>query len=128
VRSSVFAAAIFTCFVWLTPPFAWSESSDGDGVYDEIDNCSAVPNPSQDDTDADDCGNLCDSDYDNSGVSGFADFGAFMIAFGTTDEEKCHVEPIPGCIVGFADFGFVVSNFGRVPGPSGTTAGTTGCP
>ncbi len=99
-----------------------------DGVSDPIDNCVESCNPGQDDTDADDCGNLCDADYDNDGIVGFPDFGQFAAAFGTTDEEKCHVEPIPGCTVGFPDFGFFATSFGLPPGPSGTTAGTTACP
>jgi hypothetical protein len=93
-----------------------------------IDNCLDVSNLGQDDTDSDDCGNLCDADYDNNGIVGFPDFGQFVAAFGTNDEEKCHNEPIPGCTVGFPDFGFFVSAFGGLPGPSGTTAGTTACP
>jgi hypothetical protein len=93
-----------------------------------IDNCLDASNLGQDDTDRDDCGNLCDADYDNNGIVGFPDFGQFVGAFGTNDEEKCHNEPIPGCTVGFADFGFFVSAFGSPPGPSGTTAGTIACP
>jgi hypothetical protein len=42
--------------------------------------------------------------------------------------EKCHNEPIPGCSVGFPDFGSFVSMFGSIPGPSGPTSGTTACP
>jgi hypothetical protein len=104
---------------------------DSDGVADALDNCSEDVNPAQDDTDLDDCGNVCDCDYDQSGVCGFPDFGAFVRAFGwfpPPDEEKCHNEPIPGGIVGFPDFGSFVSMFGSAPGPSGTTAGTTACP
>jgi hypothetical protein len=101
---------------------------DGDGVGCHIDNCSEDWNTGQDDTDADDCGNICDADYDQSGIVGFPDFGEFVVAFGSTDEEKCHYEPIPGCTVGFPDFGLFVSMFGDPPGPSGTTAGTTACP
>jgi hypothetical protein len=93
-----------------------------------IDNCLDASNLGQDDTDRDDCGNLCDADYDNNGIVGFPDFGQFVGAFGTNDEEKCHNEPIPGCTVGFADFGFFASAFGSPPGPSGTTAGTIACP
>jgi hypothetical protein len=93
-----------------------------------IDNCLDVHNPDQDDTDSDDCGNLCDADYDNNGIVGFPDFGQFVTAFGTGDTEKCHVEPISGCTVGFPDFGFLVSSFGMAPGPSGTTSGTMACP
>jgi hypothetical protein len=99
-----------------------------DGVSDEIDNCLDACNSGQDDTDNDDCGNLCDADYDNSGIVGFADFGQFITAFNTNDEEKCHVESIPGCTVGFQDYGFFVNSFNRAPGPSGTTAGTIACP
>jgi hypothetical protein len=101
---------------------------DSDGITDPIDNCSEDVNTGQDDTDADDCGNLCDADYDQSGIVGFADFLEFAAAFGSGDEEKCHVEPIPGCTVGFGDFFFFAGAFGSTPGPSGTTTGTTACP
>ena len=104
---------------------------DSDGVADALDNCSEDVNTGQDDTDVDDCGNICDCDYDQSGSCGFPDFGQFVGAFGwwpPPDEEKCHNEPIPGCSVGFPDFGSFVAMFGSAPGPSGTTAGTTACP
>jgi hypothetical protein len=101
--------------------------TDLDGIPDICDNCSAAINPGQDDTDLDGCGNLCDSDYDQDGISGFTDFGQFGTAYGTDDEEKCHVEPIPDCVVGIEDYGFFSANFGKVPGPSGITAGTTAC-
>jgi len=99
-----------------------------DGVPDSRDNCLDACNTGQDDTDNDDCGNLCDADYDQSGTVGFSDFGQFVAAFGTGDEEKCHVEPILGCTVGFSDFSFFLNNFALAPGPSTTTAGTTACP
>ena len=99
-----------------------------DGVLNAADNCSEKYNPAQDDTDADSCGNICDADYDDSAVVGFPDFGQFVTAFLSTDQEKCHIEPIPGCVVGFPDFGAFVSMFLTSPGPSGTTAGTTACP
>jgi hypothetical protein len=101
---------------------------DCDGVGDAFDNCSEDSNTGQDDTDGDSCGNICDADYDQTGIVGFPDFGQFVSAFGSTDMEKCHNEPIPGCIVGFPDFGSFVSMFGDPPGPSGPTAGTTACP
>lgn len=130
MRLTVFAATL-AFLLWGAPAFAGSApDSDGDGVADAIDNCSDDINTLQDDTDRDDCGNLCDADYDDSGVVGFPDFGAFALAFGGTDQEYCHVEPISGppCVVGFPDFGFFALNFGATPGPSGSTAGTTACP
>jgi len=102
--------------------------TDGDGVKDTLDNCWDDVNSYQDDTDRDGCGNVCDADYDNNGLVDFGDFGEILHAFGSTDEEKCHVESITGCIVDFGDFGYTVSHFGAEPGPSGTTAGTTACP
>jgi hypothetical protein len=101
---------------------------DGDGVQDEFDNCSVAVNPDQDDTDGDDCGNLCDADYDNNGMVAWLDYAEFVLAFGSGDQEKCHVEPITSCTVGFPDFFYFQWIFGGSPGPSGTTGGTTACP
>jgi hypothetical protein len=122
----LFLSIMLVLALWGTPAFA--NSWDMDGVEDAVDNCSDAANAAQDDTDGDDCGNLCDADYDNDGVVGFGDFGFFTSCFGTTNELCQHVEPIGGRVVGFADFGFFTANFGRSPGPSGTTAGTTACP
>jgi hypothetical protein len=129
MRLTVFAATL-AFLLWGTPAFAGSAPDyDGDGVGDQLDNCSEDVNTGQDDTDEDDCGNLCDADYEDSGVVGFTDFLEFAVAFGTTtDPEKCHVEPIDGCTVGFPDFLYFATAFGSPPGPSGTTAGTTRCP
>jgi len=103
---------------------------DCDGVIDIYDNCSEKPNPAQDDTDGDDCGNLCDADYNQSGLVTLADFGQFAICFGMTGcAGKQHVEPISDAnIVNLADFGYFATAFGGIPGPSGTTAGTVACP
>lgn len=43
-------------------PFPWTPpDTDGDGVYDNLDNCEFVHNSSQSDTDADGLGNACDN-------------------------------------------------------------------
>jgi hypothetical protein len=123
-------AATLALLLWGMPALAGPPpiDTDSDGVLDIDDNCSEVANPAQDDTDLDDCGNLCDADYDNSGTPGLPDFGQFSSAYGTTDEEKVHRDPATGITVGIIDFGFFTSHYGVTPGPSGTTAGTTACP
>jgi hypothetical protein len=128
MRLTVFAATL-AFLLWGTPAFAGTGPDfDADGITDDMDNCSDAINTGQDDTDDDDCGNICDADYNGSGAVDFTDFGQFSLAYGGSDEAKCHIEPIPGCSVGFPDFGAFSLLYGTVPGPSGTTAGTTACP
>ena len=103
---------------------------DSDGVADALDNCSHRVNPEQVDTDADDCGNVCDADYNQSGIVDIGDFGAYAAHFGNCGHPLYqHTPPITDTTcVGIADFGFFSANFGSVPGPSGSTAGTVACP
>jgi hypothetical protein len=123
-------AAMFAFLLWVTPAFAGTNPDlDGDGVGDVIDNCSEAPNSAQDDTDADDCGNLCDADYDQTGDTAVADFNQFRGAFLTVTPLFKHVQPVPDAQVAVADFNFFRSAFlAAPPGPSGTTAGTVACP
>ena len=135
MRLTVFAATL-AFLLWGAPAFAGTApDGDGDGISDGLDNCSDDGNPFQDDTDGDDCGNLCDADYDQNGTVGLGDFGEFVAAFNGTDEEKCHCEaeapagPVAGnCVVGLDDFGYFVGVFNTAPGASGTTDGTLECP
>ena len=128
MRLTIFAAML-AFLLWGTPALAGNAPDfDGDGVVDTLDNCSDALNAAQDDTDGDNCGNLCDADYNNDGVVAIADFGLFGAAWLSNDEEKCHAEPIPGCTVAIGSFGFFGAQWGSAPGPSGTTAGTTACP
>jgi hypothetical protein len=128
MKRTLFAATL-ALLLWGAPALAGPGSDfDSDGVWDNADNCSEAVNAAQDDTDADDCGNLCDADYDDGGTVGFSDFAQFAAVFGSGDEEKCHIEPIAPCTVGFSQFAFFAQNFGSTPGPSGTTDGTAACP
>ncbi len=122
-------AATMALLLWGMPALGGAlPDFDGDGVNDVDDNCSEAANSDQDDTDADDCGNACDADYDNSGTIAFPDYFQFATAFNTNDEEKCHTGTVPGCLVNFPQYFFFATVFGGVPGPTGTTAGTTACP
>jgi len=115
--------------LWGAPAFAGSNPDlDGDGIGDAIDNCSEAVNPAQDDTDADDCGNLCDADYDQTGTIAVSDFNEFRRRFGRVYPLCKHVEPVVGANVAVLDFNFFRGAFGGIPGPSGTTAGTVACP
>jgi hypothetical protein len=127
MKRSLFAATL-ALLLWCSPAMAGPPPDfDSDGVADSADNCSDDPNAGQDDSDADDCGNLCDADYNGDGGVNFLDFSAFSAAFGTNDLGKDHTEPVAGN-VNFLDFSFFSAAFGVTPGPSGTTVGTVACP
>ncbi len=127
MRSTVFAAT-FAFLLLGTPAFA-NGDFDADSIGDAADNCSIRPNPAQVDTDGDDCGNLCDADYTQTGIVSIGDFGAFAQNFGTNNTLYQHTPPINATtFVSIGDFGFYFANFGKAPGPSGPTAGTRACP
>ena len=126
MKRTLFAATL-ALLLWGAPALAGPQADfDSDGVWDNSDNCSEAANPAQDDTDLDDCGNLCDMDYDDTGIVGFVDFSAFSGAYGSFLLEMDHTEPVVGP-VGFIDFSTFAGAYGSVPGPSGTTAGTIAC-
>ncbi len=64
-------------FQLATPPPA---DQDGDGIPDIVDNCPAVSNPAQIDTDADLVGDACDSDDDNDGIEDDVDTQPLVVS------------------------------------------------
>ena len=100
--------------------------ADSDGVVDNKDNCTLVPNGPlipdaggniQLDTDGDGYGNICDGDLDSSGgVVNFADLTAFKIAFGTANPDADFNGT--GGVVNFADLTIFKQLFGNPRGPS----------
>jgi len=105
--------------------------SDGDGVCDALDTCTATPNPSQLDSDLDGYGNACDSDHTNDGVVGTGDFLALVDAFGCrVGDPACagEIDSDGDGTVGTGDFLLLRGGFGGVPGPSGLAcAGSAPC-
>lgn len=92
--------------------------SDGDGVFENADNCTLIANADQRDTNNDGFGNICDPDLDNNGVVNFLDISAWVAFFNTA----CgNVDPdLNGdgsC--NFADFQIIPDYFNLPPGPSG---------
>jgi hypothetical protein len=99
---------------------AWSATdTDGDGIPDDWDNCSQLPNADAFcDDDRDGYGNMCDCDFNNDMVCGGPDFGPFVAAFGTSGTAAGEDMNCDG-IVGGPDFGQFVPLFSGPPGPRG---------
>ncbi len=105
--------------------------SDEDGVPDETDNCVDRPNGpllpdaggiSQRDSDRDGYGNLCDTDYDDDGLTGISDFNVLRAQFGKTEQDDGFdpaVDANGDGGIGLIDFNTLRSFFGEPPGPSG---------
>jgi hypothetical protein len=105
---------------------------DGDGILDAGDNCLAVANPSQRDTNRDGYGNACDPDYDDDGVVDLSDLSVFRIGFGRRLGDPGYDPNLDldgNGAVGISDFSRLRGYFGGASGPSGLAcAGTIPCP
>lgn len=88
--------------------------SDGDGIPDSADNCRLDPNPAQVDADLDGFGNLCDGDFDNDGLTNFADLAFFRSVFLTSDAVA---DLDSNGSVNFADLAVLRALFFQPPGP-----------
>ena len=69
--------------------------SDGDGVFDHEDNCTATPNPLQEDADGDGLGDVCDNCPDDANP-GQEDGDGFEDGDGVGDACECNPNPGPG--------------------------------
>ncbi|MEA2080958.1 MAG: hypothetical protein U9P00_14105 [Pseudomonadota bacterium] len=98
--------------------------TDSDGVFDNQDNCTLVPNGplildvggnSQLDTNGDGYGNICDGDLDGDLAVGFSDLSLFGNVFQTTDPDA---DFDGDGTVGFSDLTIFGDSFLQPPGPS----------
>ncbi len=92
------------------------QDGDADTIPDLLDNCSALANPAQRDTNGDGFGNACDPDLDDNGVVDFADLALLKQAFfaqGDLDEDFDGDGS-----VNFADLSIMKGFFFGPPGPA----------
>jgi hypothetical protein len=91
------------------------DATDGDGVPDELDNCTVQPNWCQRDTDGDNYGNYCDPDFDNNLIVSASDLAIFKPLFFTDDQDA---DLNGDGIVSAADLAILKQYFFKPPGPS----------
>ncbi len=89
--------------------------ADGDGVADDVDNCTNEPNADQRDTDGDGHGNICDADLTNDCIVNVSDLGQLRIVFFTPDPDA---DFNGDGVVNFVDLGRMRTLFFAAPGPS----------
>ncbi len=90
---------------------------DGDLVDDIIDNCTAVANPAQQDTDGDGFGNMCDGDFNNDGIVNFIDLAEMQADFFLSGDFVTDLNSDGS--VNFTDLSLMEQLFFEAPGPSG---------
>jgi hypothetical protein len=101
------------------------ENGDTDLIGDACDNCTLVANADQRDTDADGYGNICDADLSGDGQVNLNDFSQFRSAFGSTAPGVApfvladHADFNGDGAVDLSDFSIFRASFGSAPGPSG---------
>jgi hypothetical protein len=99
--------------------FGTATDTDGDGIADNLDNCTLVPNASQLDTDGDGYGNVCDADFNNDGVVNINDFNRLKSRLGITPVTDPVVDLDGNGAVNINDLNRLKSYLGNPPGPSG---------
>ncbi len=111
-----FLAHILGGLLYVTTGTAAADS-DGDGVLDGADNCLAVNNPSQQDSDADAIGNRCDGDFNNDCEQNFEDLAIMKADFFGSGDLQTDMNGDNN--VDFLDLNQLKAVFFDAPGPSG---------
>lgn len=102
------------CLLASVAALSFAADGDSDGVDDDLDNCSAVANPDQRDSDGDGFGNYCDTDLNNDNLTNVLDLALLRDEFGTPGP---HADFNGDGIVNVLDLSFVRDYFGLPPGP-----------
>jgi hypothetical protein len=107
---------------------AHAADADLDGVDDSHDNCTALANPDQLDSDTDGYGDRCDGDYDNDGVVDQSDY-AFLQGLLSSQSFDPKADHDGNGMVTAIDAALFLQIHGKPPGPSGMAcAGSSPCP
>ncbi len=100
----------------------YAVDTDGDGVDDTVDNCSALANPNQIDSNGDGFGNACDADLNNDLIVNVSDLGLLRLVFFTNDADA---DFNGDGVVNVVDLGIMRTSFFQPPGPGATGAPVT---
>jgi hypothetical protein len=91
--------------------------TDADSIRDNVDNCTLQSNLDQRDTNQDGFGNICDADFNGTGIVDPADFSILRSRFGRAGFPDQDING--NGVVDPFDFSKFKSMFGKSPGPSG---------
>ena len=97
--------------------------TDGDGIPDSRDNCVAVKNADQRDSDGDGYGDACDADANNDGIVNSLDLALVRSSFGFRGASRADLNG--DGVVNALDLAKVRQQFGTRPGPSAWHAAPT---
>jgi len=102
--------------IWRFTTGATAPDTDGDSLPDATDNCSAIANADQRDTNDDGFGNICDADLNDSGLVTSADYTVLRSRLNTGDPDA----DLNGSgLVNVADYSLLRAMLNQPPGPSG---------
>jgi hypothetical protein len=103
-------------FTSTTAPEGTPGDDDGDAIANSFDNCTAIPNPDQRDTNGDGYGNLCDGDLNGSELVTAADWAIMRSRLNTVNADA----DLNGSgLVTQTDINILRGQLNRRPGPSG---------
>jgi hypothetical protein len=95
-----------------------ASDADGDGILDFVDNCSAVYNPDQRDTDGDSFGNRCDPDFNGNGTVDSNDASLLKSRLGALGANAPNQDLDGNGRVDAADMAILTGMFRKPPGPA----------